>query len=145
MEAIGVMVTDIAFTGFWSQGDGASFEGFVVDNKVFYQSLDIAGRFPLVEKLVERGGMFDVRVRRDPACRYCHENSVMIMLEVGRLASTVTNNDFMVMTADALQPELDMQANEVEKLAAASLRSHMHKLYKDLEAEYEHLTREDDG
>lgn len=144
---------DISFTGFWSQGDGASFcgtwdppkEGDIVaavklhapgDDRLHAIAAALAG-------LATRAAKFDVSVAIERGTsRYSHEHTVSIYV------------DQVAVPEDFLDWDRARQANweairdatvgdAWEKEAAEALRSFMRWIYAQLEKEYEHLTSDE--
>jgi len=114
-EALGIIIDDIRFTGFWSQGDGASFIGYyeykpeAVDwirdeypmDTTLHEIADTLARYPDIESVPI------VRIE----ARYVHENSVQI----------------------------DTDYEEVRD----ALRSFMRWIYAQLEQEYEYYNSDE--
>ncbi|TAG49770.1 MAG: hypothetical protein EAZ30_02740 [Betaproteobacteria bacterium] len=128
---------DIQFSGFWSQGDGASFVGSFSSKG----GCDTAIRSyaPLDEKLLAIARSLDtlhtqlsnrlsatLTRRRDAYHHYSHENTV----------------DINVMLTDSHGDERTASA-EVEDELGNVLRSFMRWIYGQLESEYDHLTSDD--
>ena len=78
MEKVGIEVEDMRFSGFWSQGDGASFTGYM-RSKPFFEYHKLADSYPWVAKLISHGGDFTLRIERT-SHRYVHENTVGVDL-----------------------------------------------------------------
>jgi hypothetical protein len=126
---------DIRFSGFWSQGDGASFVGHFSSKGGCEKA--IRGYAPLDEKLLAIATSLDalhlrlgIRLSATLTCngyqRYSHENTVDI---------DVTLTD----------PHGDEQSvsGDVENEVAHLLRSFMRWIYGQLENEYDYLTSND--
>ena len=71
---------EIAFSGFWSQGDGASFEGRMDNGEVAALLGSIYKKFPLNEAIED--GCVYADVSFDRSGRYVHEKSVTTNLEL---------------------------------------------------------------
>lgn len=137
MGAIGVHVEAIYFSGFWSQGDGACFNGHVCNWRDF---LTATKRPELIEIVDE----YNISFSWSTWGRYCHEN----MVEFGTDGLWINN-------------PYDEEDDEVRHviwgavnggggpLYAASddlvefLRDKMRDLYRRLGEEYEHLTSDE--
>ena len=71
MSAIGVHVETIYFSGFWSQGDGACFEGHVADWTKFLNAL---GRPDAARVMADLEGCTGVRLIWNHSGHYYHEH-----------------------------------------------------------------------
>ena len=137
----------IQFTGFWSQGDGASFTGSIdVPKFIAFHKLETA--YPWIMKLSEHGGSIYTKVERTRS-RYAHENTCRAEVnEYDDFSALLCPSDFDIddvrvltlgqwdalLTSDIDQLDKDMEQTRLE------LCRH---LYKQLEAEYEYLTSDD--
>lgn len=146
MEAIGIEVDKMYFSGFWSQGDGACFEGGVSDWGKFltHMGYEDATLTKHAEdtwylKVVHSG-------------HYYHENCTSFS-SIMWLPSNVDDEDF----SDVWSPH---EVGEVRDIVWRTLlckyieenlcsefegrfKGHMHNLYRRLEKEYDHLTSEE--
>ena len=134
-ELMGIGPIDINFSGFWSQGDGASFTGPVgykigaVRNVIGYAPLDtelhdIAMGWAKACRLMQwevHGGLHRL------SSHYAHENTVTLGLDV---------DDFPT-------PEEDARWAEGYLLAQEILREFMRWIYGRLEQEYEYQTSDE--
>jgi len=75
MLAKHITVDKMLFSGFWCQGDGASFTGHITNSKAFMETHDLTETYPWVTKLLAAGGDFDLRIERT-SHHYVHENTV---------------------------------------------------------------------
>jgi len=121
----------IAFTGFWSQGDGASFEGYYSYRK--NASTAIRSYAPRDRKLheiadvllaIQRRNFYQLRAEASHRGHYCHEYCMSISVE----RDSPTYQD---MTADA------------EEIVIEALRDLARWLYRQLERVYEYLSSDD--
>lgn len=139
----GFIMDRLAFTGFCSQGDGASFTGAIFEfgtlvNK-HQELLDVA---PVLCKLI-RAGKVDlsfVLTRRNSS--YVHENTVASEVDlIMTFADRYDDNDSpALLIENAVGAYVD--ANELDKFESAVLvllKDEMSKVYRELEAEYYHL------
>ena len=121
MTLLGFAVTDVLYTGFWSQGDGACFTGQWYAENVCPVA-KMRAHSPKDAVLLRLSRDLNALARKDKeACAtlkhcgsYCHENTIGFSVDCRR-------DD----TADALK-ELSREA--------------MQWIYRQLEAEYEYLT-----
>lgn len=119
------------FSGFWSQGDGASFYECAIDWEKFWPQLK--ADYPLLEryeadlpqpKLYSRGN-------------YCHEYSVGIELY------SVDWIDEELQAKGEDPKVIDNEWNALADGLASTLREKMRDLYAALEEEYDYLTSDD--
>jgi hypothetical protein len=52
-----IEVDKMLFSGFWSQGDGASFTGSISDSKAFMETHDLTETYPTVMRYLNKGGV----------------------------------------------------------------------------------------
>ena len=141
----GIHVSDISFSGFWSQGDGASFTGRIEDIKLFLEEHKLTDTYPWITKLVSLGGGFDLRITRT-SHHYVHENTVSASLE-----DTDMFNNVLSVGDDGLREHivtdwdyrLDQEYTNIETDVTAIIRGYCQDLYRMLEEEYEHLTSDE--
>lgn len=116
----------VFFSGFWAQGDGASFAG-KVDVAAYLKLTKQAGKKrALYNWAVDQGCGFRIRTSGS----YSHEYSMYVDCDY---------NDFHY-TPDGKATE---QAAGLEEEILGWARDKARQLYKDLEAEYEYLTSEE--
>lgn len=126
-EKIGIAIdyNDISFSGFYSQGDGASFEGEVCHNvSTFLKHIGIE----LPENIAK---CIYIRFVRIPHCG-CHEYTCKTELEAG----------FDEYGAD-VETEYSEILEIIEKRAEQVRLDLCNKLYRDLEQMYEDLTSDE--
>jgi hypothetical protein len=138
------MPKSISFSGFWSQGDGASFTG-LIDVPKFIIHHELGAAYPWIMKLFEHGGCIYAKVERI-SHRYAHENTCQVDLSDfdGFTAVIDAKGDdtrFAVLEQwDAqLQSDIDQLMKDLES-TRIDLCQH---LYEQLEAEYDYLTSDD--
>lgn len=138
----GIEVDEINFSGFWSQGDGASFTGTVhyKDMAKFMDAHDLSTKYPAARYFCQ----FDelgINVYRCSS-HYYHENTVTASLYDS------TGNPYDEGCArwdiyDTMQTLFDTEYAQLELDCEEVLRGYMHDLYRKLGKEYEYLTSED--
>lgn len=146
MKAIGIEVDKMYFSGFWSQGDGACFEGRVRDWGLFLKSLGYTN--PLFIDHFDKHAAFDVRHRG----HYYHENCTSFSMEFN-LPEEFDEEDFLQVYGygeelrdAALIAALSLPENSGDALEAQfteAFKDHMRDLYCRLEEEYEYLTSDE--
>lgn len=139
MEAIGVRVDNIYFSGFWSQGDGACFEGKVENDETFLKNFQ---GYPMLNNLVRNGGAIDLSVSHSG--HYYHSNSISWSYEVETFKQVVpAPTEFHEKVISLMDEELDIEASKFEDEAVEFLKDKMGKLYNKLSDEYDHLTSDE--
>ena len=159
LASAGFENADIAFSGFWSQGDGASFtadcDAQKILNSMFFENegqiswlikkglhekaMEEIKRWNLWFTMAENHGSIHFSINRNSS-RYSHENTISPDVEIdgdyqdsGEWKSGVWNSVFMSkVNWEALQSMFEEYAREWCR-----------KIYKGLEAEYEYLTSEE--
>lgn len=145
MRDLGIRVDDMYFTGFWSQGDGACFDGRVDDWELFLKSVgydcpaliklatdywhfrcEHRGRYNSVSYDVDTPMPDDVEDKNFAGwhCPYGDDLDDIRVATWMTLLCQHTDKDFEQEFRDAFQ-------------------SHMDDLYDRLESEYEHLTSDE--
>lgn len=146
MAEIGIDVDRMYFSGFWSQGDGACFEGSVRDWELFLKSRGYTDA-ALIKHAQD---YFEFSVRHSG--RYYHEHCTSFSAEMP-LPEDADDNVFAdnytvyeqgslhraVALANLAQYDEDKLATEF----AEAFKDHMQTLYGMLEEEYEHLTSDE--
>jgi len=128
----GFSLGNIYFSGFWSQGDGASFDGYLKfkecdadtlheDVRDVYQVL--AEAYGLI-RIVDGDATFYIDVKQNG--RYCHENTMDYSF------------DWTAMSEEG-ENILESKIEDVEE----ALRDYARWIYRTLEEEYEHLTSDE--
>lgn len=133
---------DIEFSGFWSQGDGASFSGHYIPRADAVQA--IKAHAPLDEvllKLAQRLGVVQTAVKLQAGAmlscsvsqssRYSHSGTM-------RVSDVVFTPDLPDIPYDADDDFID-QSDEIQDV----LRAFADWIYKQLEAEYDYLTSDE--
>lgn len=148
MDAIGIDVDDIFFSGFSSQGDGACFEGRVSNWAKFLESIGYT--CPALTGLADTAWGFSVR----HSGWYYHENCTSFSSDMA------SPKDY---EEDSLEAFIDMYSpynTEIQNAAFVAIlqgydynklhdefeeafKGHMRALYSTLEVEYDHLTSDE--
>lgn len=146
MANIGIRVEQMYFSGFWSQGDGACFEGWVDDWSLFLKSLGITN--DVLMEFANNHWAFSVKHRG----HYYHENCTSFSIDMPNpdgedddwfieRYSPYRVDDFRSVAWLAVLKEFDFFS--MEKTFRDAFKDHMRQLYKDLEAEYDYLTSDE--
>jgi len=141
LEEKGISVTsnEIQFTGFFSQGDGASFTGTIhkSDMKRFMDAHDLAEGYEgayFFAKLEE----LCVLVERTSSY-YCHSNTMRISLS-DEIWDDYGEYSLRSEVYQVMEKNFNDNFQSLEKLIEEICRGYASKLYRDLYEEYEYLT-----
>jgi hypothetical protein len=116
----GINDAELQFSGFWSQGDGASISTDNVDGEKFLRKIKALTKYRSIRHLLTEDDLA-MSVQRSQS-RYSHENTVS-----GYIESAYTD---LTVKQEAL-------TNELEELLTNTIRELSRKLYRDLENAYE--------
>ena len=140
---------DIAFTGFWSQGDGASFTGEWSPRP--YDLDAVKNHAPNDEKLHSIADAFQTlstsHKRYDISAKverisshYIHENTVRPTINFNYPDEFDDWNEFQQMVFTAANPK---PGQDYEDALTDAVRAFCRWIYRQLEAEYDYLTSDD--
>lgn len=143
MEERGFLVERMHFSGFWSQGDGACFEGWMQDWKKFCAKVpEFVRDFPYLSvylqdesgnyKVTQSGGYYHGN------CTY-HEYDSDLEGEIEQLDS----DDPEQMMRYGLYSKALIEEADVFEWLKEYFKTEMRSLYKRLEEEYEYLTSDE--
>lgn len=157
MEMLGLSDVEVSYSGFFSQGDGASFTADVSDTEVFMKEalglesdewLDMGdGIKPKDELDALRSDLldigFDTREKLTPenfiisiirtSSRYSHENTIEGDVDIEDIPESIEDEFPLYKYQDMIQNKVTNWAREKSK-----------KLYRDLEKEYDYLTSDEE-
>ena len=135
-EALRITVDDMTFSGFGSQGDGAAFAGRVdLTALMERQGLDVT--YPALYIGIKNDGSY---------ARMAFNGNNMRCGSYEMWANqTAPEGVFSGLDQEAWEELIDEQDGEagLEDLALAECQTLARELYRDLEAEYDHLTSEE--
>ena len=142
MEQVGIDVDRMFFSGFWSQGDGACFEGRIGDTKLFLDKHFTPTDYPTIRKLLDSGGSITFRYKHRG--HYYHENCTSFDVDCDLFTYVLDKpTDFHEQVVESLDALLDVEMNDFEKQSVELFKNHMRTLYRTLEKEYDHLTSDE--
>lgn len=147
LEGYGVEVEKIYFSGFWSQGDGACFEGYISDTVKFLDTCckplpDGTDEYPTIRLVVANGGRVRLTVRQYG--HYYHENCTSFSMDVDYPSNVIaTPTDFHELIVEQQDKMFESEVNSFEKEATEMFKTFMRNLYRELEQEYDHLTSDE--
>jgi hypothetical protein len=140
MKAIGINVDRVYFSGFWSQGDGACFEGSAEFPK-FMDNFS-ADKYPMIRKALEHGGYAKFSTRHSG--HYYHENCIEYSCEVEYLYQLLdTSNEFKAQVVDVYDKQLDKEVAEFEYEALEFFKDKMREVYRRLQEQYEYYVSDE--
>jgi len=133
LEALGLENVEIAFTGFWSQGDGASFTARVNDIPAFIKTIGVTDDI-LPKVLAAFEEVYEMRIVRTDS-RYSHENTVRFEIE------EIDDTELILMSPFGIGDitvDLDetLEGIELVKKASEWVKSKSREIYSKLEKAY---------
>ncbi len=138
-----IEVDKMLFSGFWSQGDGASFTGHITNSKAFMETHDLTETYPWVTKLLAAGGDFDLRIERT-SHHYVHENTVSAYIASADMFCNLLDSDeFRDLITTQWDKNLDKEYDQLESHVTEIIRDYCVDLYHRLEKEYDYLTSDE--
>jgi len=142
MKEQGIYVSDMYFSGFCSQGDGACFSGHLDDVPLFIEKNFKPDDYPMIRKLLDSGGSLKFSVEHSG--HYYHENCTRFYIEADALEHVVDMpTDFHQQIIEQWDMELDLEIVDFEKQSVEIFKNHMRELYRKLEQEYDYLTTDE--
>lgn len=151
MEAIGITVDKMHFSGFWSQGDGACFEGGVTDWGLFLTELGYPeDEHIALHHLARNNWSFGVTHRG----HHYHENCTAFEYEIPNPDDWYNKEDFILhycphadeFKQQAWYAALGNYTYNYESLveyAEAEFKYRMRELYRRLQDDYEYLVSDE--
>ncbi len=138
MEQVGIEVDNMYFSGFWSQGDGACFDGRIADTKLFIDKHFTPTDYPMIRKLLSSGGAITFRCKHSG--HYYHENCTSFDVDCDLFAYVMDKpTDFHEQVVERMDEQLDLEMDDFEKASVEIFKNHMRTLYRTLEKEYDYL------
>jgi len=133
MELIGIEVTRMYFSGFWSQGDGACFEGHVADWPKFLTSINAHSRW------VHKDIYDELSFSCAHSGHYYHHHCTNFNREFGA-DNTYDEGTIRFHAMEALLEECASEVEDFFDQCEEAFKDHMKDLYNSLEEEYDYLT-----
>jgi hypothetical protein len=144
MKCMGFHVDKLFFSGFCSQGDGASFIGDVDNLELFIKECvpHFDKEYPLVRQMFDT---VSVSMVQGSNRRYSHENTVLADVNAESFGEQVgwSAADLVIQAADALDEVLDEQLDSFQADVQTVLRDKMQDTYKKLNDTYDYLTSDE--
>lgn len=134
LEGLGLENVEIAFTGFWSQGDGASFTARVNDIPAFIKTIGVTDEI-LPKVLAAFEEVYEMRIVRTDS-RYFHENTVRFEIEEMDDTELILMSPFGIgdITVDLSET---LEEIGLEKKASEWVKSKCKEIYRKLEKAYD--------
>jgi hypothetical protein len=129
---------DVQFTGFYSQGDGASFCG-AFDEQLFMEMHDLAEQYPAAYYLACINDLH-ISPYRHPSM-YSHESA--ISFEVHSYALPSDGDDLREVVLTSMIEQFEHEVEDLKTEVTDICRGYMKDLYNELREEYEHLTSDE--
>lgn len=133
LETLGLENVEIAFTGFWSQGDGSSFTARVNDIPAFIKTIGIEDEI-LPKALSAFEEVYEMSIVRTDS-RYFHENTVRFEIE------EIDDTELVIMSGFGLG-DITVDLNDtleeigLEDKASSWVKSKCKEIYGKLEKAY---------
>lgn len=134
LEALGLENVEISFSGFWSQGDGASFTARVNDIPAFIKTIGVTDEI-LPKVLAAFEEVYEMRIVRTDS-RYFHENTVRFEIE------EMDDTELILMSGFGIG-DITVDLNEtlgdigLEAKASAWVKAKSKEIYRKLEKAYD--------
>lgn len=149
MAEKGIEVEKMYYTGFWSQGDGASFDGCIDDWLLFLRQASLDKKYPATVEMWEKSrgpsgsSAFDFDLAYRVRCygRYSHSGTMEGDFEfVPEHDYSYDEQRLQYEAAQALVNAALLEADDLETDCLEILRGHADTLYRRLEEEHEYQT-----
>jgi hypothetical protein len=130
LEDLGYMEPEISFSGFWSQGDGASFTCRWIDLAKWIKAHGLYNEFRKAYVAITNGDKVEVEAKvYRTEHRYFHHNSVSV--------------DFNFYYHANLTVETEHQFEELEETISEEVKDLSREVYDDLQELYDYLTSDE--
>jgi hypothetical protein len=133
LEELGFRDVDIAWSGFWCQGDGASFTAKSIRVRDYMKARKLSRRFPSVARILQWDWDVWGFVYRTGYYHYVHEHSVIVNLE----------NNYCSEDRER-ENRVYNQIGELEAYIQEDVRELSKQIYRELEQEYDHYTSDEE-
>jgi hypothetical protein len=134
----GINADEMNYSGFCSQGDGASFTG-KIDMSVFLKAHDLEHQY---QGAVYFASIDELPARLVRSGRYPHEGSITLDMDCDGW-NNYNEDDIRHATYDTLYEILQDEWKELEEDVLKICRGYMRDLYRKLEEGYEALTSDE--
>jgi len=135
----GIDPDDFAFSGFWSQGDGASFCGRI-NMAQFLKVHDLEAEYPAATFFALRDEVSAKLVRKGNY--YSHANTVSLNL-TDDILNEYDDDDVRCAVYEAMAQEYVHGESDLEEKVLEICHGYMNDLYRNLHEEYEYLSSDE--
>jgi hypothetical protein len=143
MEAKGIDAENLEFSGFWSQGDGASFEGRVNDWPKFFAAHNLTDQYPCTLRLLELKSLYlHFKVVRSSGARYSHEYTMLGDVEQF-MQDAPPEEPLLRLAYEDMVRNAEREIDGAEAQFQEIFRGHARILYRRLEEQYDYETSEE--
>jgi hypothetical protein len=139
METKGISVSDMHFSGFYSQGDGACFTGRI-DMAQFLKVHQLEQKYMAATFFAGQGELWANLDQGNS--RYYHEQTVSASL-VADSYNNYEEDSTRYQVYETMQKVLDDEWKDLEDDVNNICRGYMQDLYRNLRDEHEHLTSDE--
>lgn len=148
LARVGFDVDKIYWSGFWSQGDGASITGSVHDPERFVWWLSRPDEYPMLKKALAAQHDFSLTVSLSGYRNYVHEMCMTCDVEVSDFGVTLSVRDgecdpLTLACIEVWNNALYDEAEDFRQRARDYLRRWAKKFYAEIEKEYDYLTSDE--
>lgn len=144
LRKVGIDVEDIYFSGFWSQGDGASFTGRIRkwDIALFLEAHFKPTEYPMLKMFIDKGG--EAMVRISQSGHYYHSNTMGYSYEFESFSDVMDRtSEFISQIIDNFDEELSVELVEFQDNVEHICKDYADEFYKTLEKEYDYQTSDE--
>lgn len=135
----GIHPEDMRFTGFWSQGDGASFVG-KIDLKQFLRAHNLEQTYVGATFFAEREEIY-VKLFRHQSM-YSHANTVDVDI-TDDILNDYDEDDLRCTVYESMAQEYYDELKDLEEDVIGICRRYMNDFYRALQEEYEYLVSDE--
>ena len=128
-KGFNVEAGDVRFTGFWCQGDGASFTGSI-DILTFLRKTKQLTKYRSVVAKINNNIISDTVTIDQISYQYCHENTCSV-------------EDIEVYDEDLITPKVQDLLDELYALLEETRYDLCKELYSELQSDYDSLTSDE--
>lgn len=136
----GIEAEDFAFSGFWSQGDGASFRG-KINVVAFMRAHEFDHKYPATFYMAEHDEVH-LRLFRE-ASLYSHEHTITLSSECEEYNPYDTAEDLRYSVFETMLEESIKEWAAFETDVLHECRAYMRLVYAELEQDYYSLTSDE--
>lgn len=142
MRYKGIDVERMYFSGFWSQGDGACFDGRIDDAREFLNAHFKPEEYPMIRAMLKMQGSLRFSVQHSG--HYYHENCTSFSFDADTFEVLMpAPTEFHEQVIASMDEQLNNEIGEFEKASIEIFKNYMRDLYKRLESEYESQTSDE--